>query len=211
MTDLARQSSSATRGGALPSRVGRVAAVSGSVVDIIFPVSGLPPINNALEVDWDGPHRLVVEVQQHLDPHTVRGVAMQETAGLRSGVTTRDTGGPIHVPTGDSVLGRLINVVGDPIDHGPDFGIDVPRSPIHRKAPKLSEQRTGSELFLTGIKIVDLLAPLAQGGKAAMFGGAGVGKTVLIMELIRTTVERYAGISVFAGIGERSREGHELW
>ncbi len=191
--------------------LGRVTSVSGSVVDIAFPLGALPLINNALEVQWDGPHRLIVEVQQHVNPHTIRGVAMQETAGLRSGVTVQDTGAPIMVPTGESVLGRLINVVGDPIDHGPAFGSDVPRDPIHRKPPKLSEQRAGSDLFLTGIKIVDLLAPLARGGKAAMFGGAGVGKTVLIMELIRTTVERYAGISVFAGIGERSREGHELW
>lgn len=211
MTNPDQHLSPATSGGALLSRVGRVAAVSGSVVDITFPVGPLPPINNALEVDWDGPHLLIVEVQQHLDPRTVRGVAMQETAGLRSGVTARDTGGPIHVPTGNAVLGRLINVVGDPIDHGPAFGADVPREPIHRKPPRLSEQRAGGEVFLTGIKIVDLFAPLARGGKAAMFGGAGVGKTVLIMELIRTTVEKYAGISVFAGIGERSREGHELW
>ena len=109
------------------------------------------------------------------------------------------------------MLGRLINVVGDPIDHGPAFGADTPRLAIHRKPPSLSRQRAGGDLFLTGIKIMDLLAPLALGGKAAMFGGAGVGKTVLIMELIRTTVEKYAGISVFAGIGERSREGHELW
>lgn len=194
-----------------PDLRGRVISVSGSVVDVAYPGGVLPEINNALIVEWDGPHRLIVEVQLHLDPSTIRGVAMQETAGLRNGVPVQDTGAPIRVPTGESVLGRLINVVGDPIDHGPDFGDDVPREPIHRKPPRLSEQKGGSDLFLTGIKIVDLLAPLARGGKAAMFGGAGVGKTVLIMELIRTTVERYAGISVFAGIGERSREGHELW
>jgi F-type H+-transporting ATPase subunit beta len=198
-------------GDASHCRPGRVTSVSGSVVDIAFPLGPLPPINNALEVEWDGPHRLILEVQQHVDPRTIRSVAMQETAGLRCGVTVQDTGAPIRVPTGESVLGRLINVIGDPIDHGSAFDADVPRDPIHRKPPKLSEQRAGSDLFLTGIKIVDLLVPLARGGKAAMFGGAGVGKTVLIMELIRTTVERYAGISVFAGIGERSREGHELW
>ena len=199
-----------SEGGPRP-RVGHVAAVSGSVVDVAFPASDLPPVNNALDVRWDGPHRLIVEVQQHLDLHTVRGVAMQETAGLRSGVVVEDTGAPIQAPTGEAVLGRLIDVVGDPIDHGPAFGADVPRSPIHRKPPRLSEMRVGGDLFLTGIKIIDLLAPLARGGKAAMLGGAGVGKTVLIMEMIRTTVEKYAGISVFAGIGERSREGHELW
>jgi len=198
-------------GDASHRRLGRVTSVNGSVVDIAFSAGALPQINNALEVQWDGPHRLIVEVQQHVDPCTIRGVAMHETAGLRCGVMVQDTGAPIRVPTGESVLGRMINVVGHPIDHGPAFGSDVPRDPIHRKPPKLSEQRAGSDLFLTGIKIVDLLAPLARGGKAGMFGGAGVGKTVLIMELIRTTVEKYAGISVFAGIGERSREGHELW
>jgi F-type H+-transporting ATPase subunit beta len=191
--------------------MGRVTSISGSIVDVVFPSGALPPINNALEVDWDGPHRLIVEVQQHRDPETIRGVAMQETSGLRPGVPVRNTGAPIRVPAGDAVLGRLINVVGDPIDHGPGFDAGVPREPIHRKAPRLSEQQAGGEPFLTGIKIIDLLAPLPRGGKAAMFGGAGVGKTVLIMELIRSTVERYAGISVFAGIGERSREGHELW
>jgi len=190
---------------------GRVVAVSGSVVDLAFESGPLPQINHALEIEWDGPHRLIVEVQQHLDQHTVRGVAMQETSGLRSGTVARDSGAPICVPAGEAVLGRLINVVGDPIDHGAPFDAEAPRQAIHRKPPRLSEQRSGGELFLTGIKIIDLLTPLARGGKAAMFGGAGVGKTVLIMELIRTTVQQYAGISVFAGIGERSREGHELW
>jgi len=190
---------------------GRVTAVSGSVVDIRFAMGELPPLKHALEIEWDGPHRLLIEIQQHLDPRTVRGVAMQETAGLSPGVTAKDLGGPIRVPAGNAVLGRLINVVGDPIDHGPAFDRSVPRDPIHRKPPKMTEQRSARELFLTGVKIVDLLAPLARGGKTAMFGGAGVGKTILIMEFIRTIVERYAGISVFAGIGERSREGHELW
>ncbi len=201
-----KQGSSAT---AAPP--GFVSRVLGSVVDVSFPDGNLPWINAALEIDWDGPHRLVVEVQQHVDPLTVRGVAMQETAGLQCGVVARDTGAPIMVPTGGDVLGRLINVVGEPIDHGAVFGPDVPRQAIHRKPPSLSEQRGKRDVFLTGIKVIDLLAPLPMGGKAAMFGGAGVGKTVLIMELIRTTVEKYAGISVFAGIGERSREGHELW
>jgi F-type H+-transporting ATPase subunit beta len=180
-------------------------------VDVCFAAGELPPLKHALEIEWDRPHRLLIEIQQHLDPYTVRGVAMQETAGLRPGVTARDLGGPIKVPTGEAVLGRLINVVGDPIDHGAAFDSSVPRDPIHREPPKMIEQRSARELFLTGVKIVDLLAPLARGGKTAMFGGAGVGKTILIMEFIRTIVERYAGISVFAGIGERSREGHELW
>lgn len=193
------------------TRIGHVSRVSGSVVDIVFPSGSMPAVNNALEIEWDGPHRLVVEVQQHVDLHTIRGVAMQETAGLRCGVVARDTGAPIRVPTGEAVLGRLVNVVGEPIDHGAAFGPDVPRQAIHRKPPRLSEQLGKRDLFFTGIKVIDLLAPLPRGGKAAMFGGAGVGKTVLIMELIRTTVEKYGGISVFAGIGERSREGHELW
>ncbi|PIW28187.1 MAG: F0F1 ATP synthase subunit beta [Rhodospirillales bacterium CG15_BIG_FIL_POST_REV_8_21_14_020_66_15] len=190
---------------------GQIVSAGGSVVDVAFAAGDLPPINNALAVEWDGPHALVLEVQQHLDARTVRSVAMQETAGLACGVSVRDTGAPITVPVGDAVLGRLINVVGEPIDHGAEFAGDVPRNPIHRRPPELRMQRPGGELFLTGIKIIDLLAPLARGGKAATFGGAGVGKTVLIMELIRTTVETYSGTSVFAGIGERSREGHELW
>lgn len=199
------------RSHAASTRHGKVSRVSGSVVDITFPQGELPKINNALEIGWDGPHKLIAEVQQHISRRTVRSVAMQETSGLQCGVTVRDTGKPICVPTGADVLGRLINVVGDPIDHGKPFGPEVSYQPIHGKAPKLSAQTAKPAPFMTGIKVIDLLAPLAQGGKAAMFGGAGVGKTVLIMELIRTTVENYAGISVFAGIGERSREGHELW
>ena len=189
---------------------GRVVAVSGSVVDVAFPSGALPEIGHAVELDT-GERRIVIEVQQHVDRQRIRGVAMQETAGLRSGIAARDTGAPIEVPVGEAVLGRLIDVVGTPIDRGPPFDASVPRRAILRKPPKLGEQRGSREIFLTGIKIIDLLAPLVRGGKAAMFGGAGVGKTVLIMELIRTTVERHAGISVFAGIGERSREGHELW
>ncbi len=192
-------------------RLGRVVAISGSVVDIGFSSGHLPAINNALEIERPGQDPLVIEIQQHVDAQTARGVAMQETAGLRGGAVARDTGGPIMAPAGRAVLGRMVNVLGVPIDRKGRFGDEVPRQPIHRKPPKLSEQQGGRDIFLTGIKIIDLLAPLARGGKAAMFGGAGVGKTVLVMELIRTTAEKYAGISVFAGIGERSREGHELW
>ena len=196
-------------------RLGRVVGVMGSVVDVAFAVdddgpAALPPVNTALEVQWDGPHRLVLEVQAHLDARTVRTVAMQNTSGLARGTATLDTGQPITVPVGHAVLGRLIDVVGDPIDRGEPFADDVPRRPIHHHAPPLQAQGRATDMFQTGIKVIDLLAPLAQGGKAAMFGGAGVGKTVLIMELIRTTVEAYSGISVFAGVGERSREGHEL-
>ena len=196
---------------AAPLPPGHVTFVSGSVVDVRFPAHALPGINTALEVKWDGQHRLVLEVQLHTDQQTARCVAMQETAGLRCGTEATNTGAPIMVPTGAALLGRLINVVGEPIDHGPAFGPEVPRDSIHRKAPRLLDQKGGAEVFLTGVKIIDLLAPLARGGKAAMFGGAGVGKTVLIMELIRSTADRHGGTSVFAGIGERSREGHELW
>ncbi len=185
--------------------------VSGSVVDVRFPKGRLPEINTAVRVLWDGPGDLTLEVQQHRDVHTARCVAIQETAGLACGTEVLDTGGPLSVPVGDCVLGRLLNVVGEPIDRGPALKKDTPRRHIHRRPPKLSSQEASGDLFLSGIKVIDLLAPLAHGGKAAMFGGAGVGKTVLIMELIRTIADTYKGTSVFAGVGERSREGHELW
>lgn len=196
--------------GTPPPATGRVAAVTGSVVDVSFDGGLLPAVNSALEVDWDGPHRLTLETQQHLDLATVRAVAMQSTAGLARGVRVYSSGGPIEVPVGDAVLGRLLNVVGEPVDRLGDIPADAPRRSIHHSPPKLSQFGQAREIFQCGIKVIDLLAPLAKGGKAAMFGGAGVGKTVLIMELIRTMVEKYAGVSVFAGIGERSREGHEL-
>jgi F-type H+/Na+-transporting ATPase subunit beta len=206
MDDNASNSTGQAEAGGL----GRVVAVRGSVVDIVFADHDLPDILEALEIRWDQPGRLIAEVQQHLDPGTVRAVAMQGTMGLRRGIPVRRTRSPICVPVGDAVLGRLIDVMGQPGDQGPEFGPEVPRRPIHRPPPRLADQNPQRELFQTGIKVVDLLAPLARGGKAAMFGGAGVGKTVLVMELIRTMVESYTGISVFAGIGERSREGHEL-
>jgi F-type H+/Na+-transporting ATPase subunit beta len=161
-------------------------------------------------VEADGARSVLVEVHQHLDARVVRTVAMEVTSGLRRGAPARRTGGPIRVPVGRAALGRLVNVLGQPVDDGPAFADAVPRRPIHRDAPPFQEQGAARQVFRTGIKVIDLLAPLVRGGKAGMFGGAGVGKTVLIMELIRTTVERYQGLSVFAGIGERSREGHEL-
>src|SRR5579875_2419738 len=189
---------------------GIVVRVRGSVVDVEFATGALPAIADALIVQWDGGFPLLLEVQDHLDRHTVRTVAMQNTAGLRRGTAVRSSGSPITVPVGEQVLGRLINVVGEPTDELGAFAADVPRWPTQRAAPPLIRQDPTREVFHTGIKVIDLLAPLAKGGKAGMFGGAGVGKTVLITELIRTTVAKYAGISVFAGIGERSREGHEL-
>ena len=190
--------------------VGRVIAVHGSVVDIAFAETPLPEINDAVAIAWDVGRPLIAEVQQHLTAHAVRAVALENPAGLKRGVTVRSTGAPLRVPVGEAVLGRLLNALGEPADRGLDLPADVERRPIHAPAPALSRQGGEREMFRTGIKVIDLLAPIIRGGKAAMFGGAGVGKTVLIMELIRTTVERHAGISVFAGIGERSREGHEL-
>jgi len=194
---------------------GRVVGVRGSVVDMAF-ADGLPSINDAVEIDGpSGP--IVVEVQQHLSQTKVRGIAMSSTAGLSRGLGAHSEGEPISVPVGDAVLGRVINVLGKPVDDGPPIvgeGAEtksVPIAPIHVRGPSVAEQRTGFEVFTTGMKVVDLMAPLSKGGKTGMFGGAGVGKTVLIMELIRNTVEAYSGIAVFAGVGERSREGYDLY
>jgi F-type H+-transporting ATPase subunit beta len=190
--------------------LGRVAAVHGSVIDVSFPAGALPEVEEAIAIEADGARDLIAEVQQHLGPTAVRAVALENTAGLRRGAKARATGAPICVPVGEAVLGRLLNAIGEPADHGLPLPQATERRPIHAAAPAIGRLGTALEFFHTGVKVIDLLAPLVKGGKAAMFGGAGVGKTVLIMELIRTTVERYSGISVFAGIGERSREGHEL-
>ncbi len=188
----------------------RVVAVSGSVIDIHFPTGRLPAIYDAVEILWEDDKPLVVEVQSHTDPHTARAVAMAPTAGLRRGTEARATGMPLQTVVGEAVLGRMVNVLGHTIDRGASLDAETQRWPIHRPAPPLSRQSAKRESFETGIKVIDLLAPLCRGGKAGLFGGAGVGKTVLLMELIRTMVERYTGISVFAGIGERLREGYEL-
>ena len=188
---------------------GTVLAVRGAVVDVGFDVDRLPPIGEALDVDPKG-RAILAEVQAHLSDVRVRAVALAATDGLVRGVAVRRTGAPISVPVGEAVLGRLLDVAGVPHDAGPGFGPDVPRRPIHVPALPIAARRSSRDVYETGIKVIDLLAPLARGGKAAMFGGAGVGKTVLIMELIRTVGDRYQGISIFAGIGERSREGHEL-
>jgi F-type H+/Na+-transporting ATPase subunit beta len=189
---------------------GRVVAAQGSVIDVEFSTGSLPAIHEALRVDMGQGRVLTVEVAQHLDMRTARAIALEGTGGLRRGMTTRRTGGPLAAPVGKAVLGRLLDALGNPIDRGPPLPRDLARRPIHGQAPSLARQGAARNRFHTGIKAIDLLAPLVTGGKAAMFGGAGVGKTVLIMELIRTTVQRHAGISVFSGIGERSREGHEL-
>lgn len=189
---------------------GRVHAVRGAVVDVRFDTGALPALNDALLVEWDRPGALMLEVQSHLDLTTLRAVALQATAGLARGVAVRQTGSPILAPVGEAVLGRILDVTGGLRDLGDVLPGDVPRRSIHAAPPPLAAQSATTEVFETGIKVIDLLTPMARGGKAAMFGGAGVGKTVLVMELIHAMVEKYQGISVFAGIGERSREGHEL-
>jgi F-type H+-transporting ATPase subunit beta len=188
---------------------GRISTVRGAVIDVVF-TAGLPAIGDALDVVRDDAEPLLVEVQAHLSERTVRCIALGATAGLPRGGRVLSRGGPLSVPVGQAVLGRLLDVSGRPGDKGETLPDDVPRRPILRTPPPLAAQSVGRELFATGIKVIDLLTPLVQGGKAAMFGGAGVGKTVLVMELIHAMAERYQGISVFAGVGERSREGHEL-
>ncbi|MGN6377128.1 MAG: F0F1 ATP synthase subunit beta [Sphingomonas sp.] len=196
-------------GAAPQAPVGRVTAIRGPVVDVDFAEGALPPVNEALHIA--GPQgALIAEVQSHVDERSVRAVALQATDGLARGMAAAATGGPIAVPVGDAVLGRLLTPTGAVGDGGAALPADVPRRPIHRAPPPLDQQSAATRIFETGIKVIDLLAPLAQGGKAAMFGGAGVGKTVLVMELINAMAARYEGVSVFAGIGERSREGHEL-
>ena len=190
--------------------MGRVVSVRGAVVDVAFDGQALPPINTALIVQGNRREALILEVHGHVDPFTVRGIALQATAGLSRGAPVRATMAPLSTPVGAAVLGRLLDVTGAVRDLGPDLPADTPRRGIHNPPPALKDETSATAVFETGIKIIDLLAPLAQGGKAAMFGGAGVGKTVLVMELMHAMVEKYQGISVFAGVGERSREGHEL-
>jgi F-type H+-transporting ATPase subunit beta len=188
--------------------VGTITQVLGAVIDIRFE-GDLPPILNALEVENQG-RRLVLEVAQHLGESTVRAIAMDTTDGLVRGQEVRDTGGPITMPVGPETLGRILNVVGEPVDErGPVSAKQ--RAPIHKPAPEFIDQSTEAEILTTGIKVVDLLAPYARGGKIGLFGGAGVGKTVLIMELINNVAKKHGGYSVFAGVGERTREGNDLY
>ena len=187
---------------------GKVTQVIGAVVDVQFD-GHLPEILNALETENRG-NRLVLEVAQHLGENTVRTIAMDSSEGLVRGQEVKDTGGPITVPVGNATLGRIINVVGAPVDEGGPVKAKEMR-PIHQPAPEFAEQSTESEILVTGIKVVDLLAPYAKGGKIGLFGGAGVGKTVLIMELINNIAKVHSGYSVFAGVGERTREGNDLY
>ena len=190
--------------------VGTVARVAGVVIDVEFTSGDLPSINNALLIQRDDGPELSLEVQEHIDPHTVRGVAMASTAGLRRGLSVVDTGRPIQVPVGRAVLGRMFNVLGQPID-GQSPPAEVQYHPIHAASPPLHEQQVVVKPLVTGLKAIDLLTPYPQGGKIGLMGGAGVGKTMLIIELMRHTIREHAGIVLFAGVGERSREGNELW
>ena len=188
--------------------VGKVSQVIGAVVDVEFD-GAIPDILNALEVDNNG-QRLVLEVAQHLGENTVRTIAMDATEGLVRGAAVEDTGAPISVPVGPETLGRIINVIGDVIDEGKPLKAKT-LFPIHRTAPEYVDQSTEAEILVTGIKVIDLLAPYAKGGKIGLFGGAGVGKTVTIMELINNVAKAHGGYSVFAGVGERTREGNDLY
>src|SRR5829696_8127454 len=188
--------------------VGRVAQVIGAVVDVAFE-GELPPILAALETD-NGGNRLVLEVAQHLGENVVRTIAMDSTDGLTRGQAVNATGSQIRVPVGPKTLGRIMNVIGEPIDEQGPIGSDLSAN-IHAEAPALVDQSTEASILVTGIKVIDLLAPYAKGGKIGLFGGAGVGKTVLIQELINNIAKGHGGVSVFAGVGERTREGNDLY
>jgi F-type H+/Na+-transporting ATPase subunit beta len=189
--------------------VGKVIEVQGVVIDALF-TEELPEINNALRISF-GDHDLIAEVQQHLGDDRVRAVAMDSTDGLSRGVDVVDLGGPISVPVGEQTLGRLWNVIGEPIDKKDPPRDGVERWPIHRDPPEFKDLEPKTEVFQTGIKVIDLIAPYVRGGKVGLFGGAGVGKTVLIQELIHNVAQEHGGVSVFSGVGERTREGNDLW
>ncbi len=193
---------------------GNIVQVIGPVVDVEFKSTGeLPRIYNALELEYEvngNPTKLTLEVQQHLGENWVRTIAMSSTEGLKRGMPVNDTGSPITVPVGEGTLGRVFNVTGDPVDdRGPVTF--TKRYPIHRKAPELTDQDTGATILETGIKVIDLICPFTKGGKVGAFGGAGVGKTVVILELINNIAKGHGGFSVFAGVGERTREGNDLY
>jgi F-type H+-transporting ATPase subunit beta len=182
----------------------------GVVIDVKFPGGDLPGIHNALEITSLENQQLIFEVQEHINSNTVRAIAMGSNSGLRRGLRVKDTGQPITVPVGQETLGRLFNVLGNPIDGLPPIETTL-RKPIHVASPSLASQRIASEPFVSGIKVIDLLMPFPEGGKIGLFGGAGVGKTVLMIELMSNTIREHSGLVLFAGVGERSREGNELW
>ena len=189
---------------------GYLVKVMGVVIDVEFPSGDLPGINNALEIPMDENRNEVFEVREHINASTVRAISMGTTSGLRRGMRVIDTQDPIQVPVGPTTLGRMFNVLGDPIDkmHFPD---DITKKPIHIPSPALKDQRADFTPFITGVKSIDLLIPFPTGGKVGLIGGAGVGKTVLMIELMRNTIAEQSGLAVFAGVGERSREGNDLW
>ncbi len=193
----------------MPAKIGKVVQVIGPVIDIKFDSDSLPNLYNAISIDM-GDHKLTVEVEQHVGDDIVRTISMEATEGLKRGMDAIDTGNPITVPVGNGVLGRLFNVLGETIDNCGELDV-AERYPIHRPAPSFKDQAVEPEMFETGIKVVDLLAPYQRGGKIGLFGGAGVGKTVLIQELINNIAKEHGGLSVFAGVGERSREGNDLY
>lgn len=191
---------------------GQIVQVIGPVVDVAFPTgTPMPAINNALLVDLGNGQQLTVEVSIELGDGVVRTIAMDSTDGLQRGMQVTDSGAPIEVPVGEATLGRVLNVLGDPVDNGEAFAADAKRMPIHRAAPAYDELTTSVEVLETGIKVIDLLAPYIRGGKIGLFGGAGVGKTVLIQELIHNIAQGHNGISVFTGVGERTREGNDMY
>ena len=190
---------------------GIIVRAVGVVVDVEFQTGGLPSIHNALKVLQDHKNPLILEVQEHVDSNTVRTIAMGSTEGLQRGLQVEDTGEPIRVPVGKETLGRMFNVLGEPIDNQGPIPEGVAYHPIHVKSPLFRDQRVASTPFITGIKAIDLLTPYPQGGKIGLFGGAGVGKTILIIELMRNATKKYAGSVLFAGVGERSRDGNDLY
>jgi F-type H+/Na+-transporting ATPase subunit beta len=200
---------------AAPSRnIGRVVQVIGPVLDVEFDAEQLPELYNALELtvrDSEGDHKVVAEVQQHIGRNQARAVAMSSTDSVTRGMEVIDTGAPISVPVGAPALGRILNVLGDPVDNGAPIPASAERWPIHRKRPDFVELEPKTEVFETGIKVVDLIAPFVKGGKIGLFGGAGVGKTVVIQELINNVAKGHGGRSVFCGVGERTREGNDLY
>ncbi|MGH7498324.1 MAG: F0F1 ATP synthase subunit beta, partial [Gemmatimonadales bacterium] len=194
--------------------VGRIVQVIGPVLDVEFEPEHLPEIYNALVIeDTEGeiPVHVTVEVQQHIGQNQVRAVAMSTTDGVRRGMQATDTGSPITAPVGNAPLGRILNVLGEPVDGGPPLPAGTERWPIHRETPKFTDLEPKTELFETGIKVIDLIAPFVKGGKIGLFGGAGVGKTVVIQELINNVQKGHGGRSVFCGVGERTREGNDLY
>jgi len=211
-TKAAPQSASATA----PKRTGRIVQVIGPVIDVEFEPGHLPDLYNALVVDQAAGTgmpavHLVAEVQQHIGRNQVRAVAMSTTDGVVRGMDVADSGKPITVPVGKAALGRILNVLGEPVDEGPPIPPDAERWPIHRETPKFVDLEPKTEVFETGIKVIDLIAPFVKGGKIGLFGGAGVGKTVVIQELINNVAKGHGGKSVFCGVGERTREGNDLY